>query len=71
MLNRAGLLANLPGLSGGYRLAKTPAGIHVGEILRAAEGGACPQWPVWSSRPTPAPGAMSATLSHLGGGWSR
>jgi Rrf2 family protein len=37
-LRRAGLLLSTRGAHGGYMLAKAPAAIGVGEILRAVEG---------------------------------
>lgn len=37
-LRRAGLVRTLRGPSGGYVLAKKPAGLSVGDIIRAADG---------------------------------
>ncbi|MGQ9625977.1 MAG: RrF2 family transcriptional regulator [Anaerolineae bacterium] len=37
-LRRAGLLVSLRGARGGYSLAKEPASVTVGEIIRALEG---------------------------------
>lgn len=37
-LKRGGLLKTIKGPSGGYRLAKKPAKISIGEIIEAAEG---------------------------------
>lgn len=37
-LRKAGLVASTRGAQGGYRLAKSPAEISVGDILRALEG---------------------------------
>jgi Rrf2 family protein len=38
LLKRAGLLASRRGATGGYRLARRPADISVGAVLRAVEG---------------------------------
>src|SRR5581483_876777 len=38
LLKRAGLLDSKRGSTGGYQLARPPAGISVGEVLRAVEG---------------------------------
>jgi len=37
-LKRAGLVESIRGAAGGYRLARAPADISVGDILRALEG---------------------------------
>lgn len=37
-LKKAGLLVSFPGARGGYRLARPPAQIQVGEIVRALDG---------------------------------
>ena len=42
VLNRANILQTVRGYQGGYRLAKTPDKITVGEILRATEGSLAP-----------------------------
>ncbi len=42
VLNRGGILATNRGFQGGYRLARTPAEITVGEILRLTEGSLAP-----------------------------
>jgi Rrf2 family protein len=42
LLKRAGLLGSRRGSSGGYRLARPPEQITVGDILRAIEGGLTP-----------------------------
>ena len=42
VLNRGGILATNRGFQGGYRLARTPAEITVGEILRLTEGNLAP-----------------------------
>lgn len=41
-LGRAGLLANVRGRGGGLALARPPAAINVGAVVRAAEGDAVP-----------------------------
>lgn len=41
-LVRAGLLASVRGKGGGYRLAKEPADIRAGDVLRAVEGSTSP-----------------------------
>ena len=38
LLRRAGIIESVRGASGGYRLARAPEEISVGEILRALEG---------------------------------
>ena len=40
-LKRAGIVASIRGSGGGYRLAKAPEEITVGDILRALEGELC------------------------------
>lgn len=42
MLNRSGILRTTRGNKGGYMLAKSPADITVGDILRATEGTLAP-----------------------------
>lgn len=37
-LRRAGLVEGTRGLHGGYRLTRSPAGVSVGEVVRALEG---------------------------------
>jgi len=37
-LRRAGLVQSTRGVDGGYSLARPPAEIHVGDVLRAADG---------------------------------
>jgi Rrf2 family protein len=37
-LRRAGLVQSTRGVDGGYTLARPPADIHVGDVLRAADG---------------------------------
>lgn len=41
-LMQAGLLESVRGKGGGYRLAKDPAGVLAGEVLRAVEGTTAP-----------------------------
>jgi Rrf2 family transcriptional regulator, cysteine metabolism repressor len=41
-LRRAGLLASTRGATGGYALTRPPAGITVGDVLRALEGSLAP-----------------------------
>ena len=38
LLKRAGILESKRGSAGGYQLVRAPAGISVGEVLRAVEG---------------------------------
>jgi Rrf2 family transcriptional regulator, cysteine metabolism repressor len=38
LLKRAGILESRRGSAGGYQLVRAPAGISVGEVLRAVEG---------------------------------
>jgi Rrf2 family transcriptional regulator, cysteine metabolism repressor len=38
VLKRAGILESKRGSAGGYQLVRSPAGISVGEVLRAVEG---------------------------------
>jgi Rrf2 family protein len=38
LLKRAGILESKRGSAGGYQLVRSPAGISVGEVLRAVEG---------------------------------
>jgi Rrf2 family transcriptional regulator, cysteine metabolism repressor len=38
LLKRAGILESRRGSAGGYQLVRSPAGISVGEVLRAVEG---------------------------------
>ena len=42
MLRRAGLIVSTRGTRGGYELAADPAGVTVGEVLRALEGPVSP-----------------------------
>ena len=39
LLKKAGLITSVRGAGGGYRLAKDPGTISVGDVLRALEGG--------------------------------
>ena len=42
VLSRAGIILTNRGSQGGYRLARRPADIHVGEVLRLTEGNLFP-----------------------------
>jgi Rrf2 family nitric oxide-sensitive transcriptional repressor len=42
LLGRLGLLENTRGRKGGFKLARPPGAINVGEVLRATEGDAVP-----------------------------
>ena len=42
VLNRAGILLTNRGFQGGYRLARTPESITIGEVLRLTEGNLAP-----------------------------
>ena len=53
-LRRAGLVEGTRGAAGGYRLARQPSEITVGQIYRALEG---PIAPVECAEPTYVPGA--------------
>lgn len=42
LLTRAGLVKGVRGAQGGYKLAKGPSGITIGDILRVTEGSLAP-----------------------------
>jgi Rrf2 family protein len=64
-LRKAGIIRGIRGPQGGYLLGKEPAGITVGDILRAVEG---PLEPVFCVvNPTDCPVEASCTSRHT---WS-
>lgn len=42
ILNKAGLVQSMRGKDGGYKLSRSPAAYHVGEILELTEGSLAP-----------------------------
>ena len=66
-LMKAGLLKSVRGKGGGYMMAKDPAEVRAGDILRAVEGSTAP---VAMASTTAAPAAICARPSSSGAVWT-